>query len=64
MTTSASREVNANILSAAIKFEKEGRNLFWECVKKTEKSGLDEADHSTQHMLMLKLYSLWYERCH
>jgi len=29
-------DINMNVLSAAIKFEEDGRNLYLECIKKTE----------------------------
>lgn len=36
MTKGATDEINKDILSAAIKFEEDGRNLYLECIKKTE----------------------------
>ena len=36
MTKSISTDVNKDVLSSAIKFEEDGRNLYLECVKKTE----------------------------
>jgi len=36
MTKSTSNDINKNVLSAAIKFEEDGRNLYLECIKKTE----------------------------
>jgi rubrerythrin len=35
MTKSDSDEINKEVLSAAIKFEEDGRNLYLECIKKT-----------------------------
>ena len=36
MTKSISTDVSKDVLSSAIKFEEDGRNLYLECVKKTE----------------------------
>lgn len=36
MTKVNSNDVNKDVLSAAIKFEEDGRNLYLECIKKTE----------------------------
>ena len=36
MTKANSNDINKDILLAAIKFEEDGRNLYLECIKKTE----------------------------
>jgi len=36
MTKSISNDVNKDVLSSAIKFEEDGRNLYLECIKKTK----------------------------
>jgi len=59
MTKSISTDVNKDVLSSAIKFEEDGRNLYLECIKKTEhpwgKSLFQSlADDELEHIERLK----------